>query len=110
MTTCVIRSAAIDLRYLLGLINSRVVDAYFKLLFSGNQLQGGYLRSGRQQLRSLPLPAEDRSKRDRLITLVQARLNETIDTKIAELEGQIEQLVCELYHLTDGAIATLKSP
>ncbi|MBD2091435.1 N-6 DNA methylase [Microcoleus sp. FACHB-1515] len=109
-STCVIRSEAIDLRYLLGLLNSQVVDAYFKLLFSGNQLQGGYLRVGSAQLRSLPLPVEDRSKRDRLITLVQARLDETISTKIAELEHQIEQLVCELYHLTDGAIAKLKSP
>ena len=115
-STCVIRAIALDdLRYLLALLNSKVVNCYFTNLFQGNRLQGGYLRIGPPQLRQIPLPAlSNRSacqRRDRLIALTQQRL-ETLKSqrdRLVTLDTQIENLVCELYQLDDGAIERMPS-
>ncbi|WP_416672822.1 HsdM family class I SAM-dependent methyltransferase [Egbenema bharatensis] len=54
-STSVILAAAIDLRYLLGLLNSQLLSVYFNHWFAGNRLQGGYFRVGPPQLRQLPI-------------------------------------------------------
>jgi hypothetical protein len=115
-STCVIRAVEpCDLRYLLALLNSKVVNCYFTHLFQGNRLQGGYLRIGSPQLRQIPLPAlNDRSacqRRDRLIALTQHRLEtpKSERDRLVALDTQIENLVCELYQLDDGAIEMVPS-
>ncbi|NJN86386.1 MAG: hypothetical protein HC881_08850 [Leptolyngbyaceae cyanobacterium SL_7_1] len=46
----------IDLRYLLGILNSHLVTLFFTTTFQGNRLQGGYLRVGAPQIRQIPIP------------------------------------------------------
>ncbi len=103
--------------YLLGLLNSSVIQFYFKHLFGGNRLQGGYFRVGPPQLRQLPIPqlnwnhTPDRQRGDRLIDLVQQRITAQISSMslpaIAQLDQQIDQMVYDLYLLTDAEIAIL---
>jgi hypothetical protein len=118
---------AIDLRYLLGLLNSNLVSLYFRHCFSGNRLQGGYLRVGSLQLKQIPIPSGGLSqcsdlRGDRLIGLVDQMLNlfqeqasasvqihPSLLLKIQAIEGQIDQLVYELYHLTDAEIEAVQS-
>ncbi|MCU0527687.1 MAG: N-6 DNA methylase [Elainella sp. Prado103] len=49
----------LDLRYLLGLLNSRLLSEYFRLKFSGNRLRNGYFRISPPQLRHLPIVLPD---------------------------------------------------
>ncbi|HEY9629270.1 MAG TPA: DNA methyltransferase [Coleofasciculaceae cyanobacterium] len=122
-STSVIRaSPLLDLRYLLGLLNSRLLSLYFQRCFAGNCLQGGYLRVGTPQLRQLPLwmpnfanPA-DRQSYEQIIDWVSDRLllqdqldllppnPEAIRAEIARLEAAIDHHVCELYKLTEKEI------
>jgi hypothetical protein len=122
----------IDLRYLLGILNSRLISFYFLTRFSGNRLQGGYVRIGPPQLRELPilLPNLDRSIQlqhyTHLIELVDqlvdqwlqinsnARKSNTRRTsqldrsnelsRIQDLDRKIDAIVYELYQLTDREI------
>lgn len=110
----------VDLRYLLGLLNSQLLSIYFCHSFGGNRLQGGYYRVGPPQLRSLPIylpdlnDATDRQQYDRLIGLVEQRLSwqDRPDAKnqpltLAQLEHAIDQVVYAIYCLTDVEIDEL---
>ena len=112
-STTLIRAidAAIDLRYLLGILNSRLIQLYFSSCFAGNQLQGGYLRVGAPQLRLLPMPnlAPDHLQRHpaylQLISWVEQRLGNHSDQAI---DSEIDWLVYQLYGLTDLEIAVVQ--
>ncbi|NJL38692.1 MAG: hypothetical protein HC899_19540 [Leptolyngbyaceae cyanobacterium SM1_4_3] len=53
-STAVIQST-IDLRYLLGILNSKLIHFYFTNSFASNSLSGGYLRVGPPQLQQIPI-------------------------------------------------------
>jgi hypothetical protein len=133
-STSVIR-AAIDLRYLLGILNSKLISFYFTNSFASNSLQGGYLRIGPPQLQQIPICLENGSeiskmsqehqesekskqggdRHSQLIHLVdqlllgwsqqgmkQTKEPQALQTSLDGLEQHIDQLVCQLYGLTDA--------
>jgi hypothetical protein len=57
----VITNPKVPLYYLAGILNSRLIDFVFRTMFSGNSLQGGYLRIGPPQLKQLPIRIVDAS-------------------------------------------------
>lgn len=101
---------AIDLRYLLGLLNSQLLSFYFSHSFGGNRLQGGYLRVGPPQLRALPVVipkldcAIDRKNYQQIIDWVEQRPYQP------QLDQEIDRLVYRLYRLTDAEIDDLSEP
>ncbi|MGF1536266.1 MAG: Eco57I restriction-modification methylase domain-containing protein [Elainellaceae cyanobacterium] len=86
---------------LLGLLNSALMTAYVKAIFGGNALQGGYLRIGPPQVRSLPLPGRGLDAalaREQLHQLVlQRRGLPHGASAAAQIEAAIDREVCELY-------------
>ena len=44
-----------DLSYLLGVMNSRLIDFFYRTVYGGNALSGGYLRIGPPQLKEIPI-------------------------------------------------------
>jgi hypothetical protein len=117
-----------DLRYLLGLLNSRLINHYFLACFGGNQLQGGYLRIGPPQLRQIPIYCPDRSNPseqrayhhliklvDQMLTLhhqhpvqVDRRICSPKTTEIEAIDRAIDQVVYTLYRLTDSEISLIE--
>ncbi|MCS6814373.1 MAG: Eco57I restriction-modification methylase domain-containing protein, partial [Cyanobacteria bacterium] len=66
-STIIICSAA-NLFYLLALLNSKFLRDYYRRVFGGDCLRGGYLRVGAAYLRSLPIvPYEPANDRHRLL-------------------------------------------
>lgn len=105
-TSIIFSSQMCDLYYLLGVLNSRLISFYFKSFFGGNSLKGDYLRIGSPQLRQLPIclcenPAP-------MIKLVRQRLKETISSKVQRLDRKIDQLVFQIYELTDLEIQIIE--
>jgi N-6 DNA Methylase/TaqI-like C-terminal specificity domain len=105
-TSIIFSSQTCDLYYLLGVLNSRLISFYLKGYFSGNSLKGNYLRIGSPQLRQIPIclsanPAP-------MIKLVRQRLTETIPSKLQMIDHQIDQLVYQLYKLTDLEIQLIE--
>lgn len=118
---------AIDLRYLLGVLNSRLLSFYFTRLFQGNCLQGGYFRVGPPQLRQLPIvdPANlihEKNYRD-LIEVVEQKLTVQANLLLGNhtngpaqlqqwnnhLDRAIDQQVYQLYQLTDREIEEIET-
>lgn len=117
-----------DLRYLIGLMNSKLISFYYDTAFGGNKLAGGYLRIGPPQLSSIPIAEIDFSKtqgqvaHDKIVALVEKMLTlkkDVTSTKtpqdttllqrqITATDNQIDQLVYQLYGLTDEEIALVE--
>jgi adenine-specific DNA-methyltransferase len=119
----------IDLRYLVGVLNSRAVNYYYNSVFGGNKLQGGYLRVGPPQLSQIPIPVCDiatpqgKTRHDKMVSLVEQMLaakkqlagmqsdadKDFYENKCATLDRQIDALVYELYGLTEDEIRIVES-
>jgi len=108
--------------YLLGVLNSRLLDHFLKL--TSTPYRGGYIALNRQYIEHLPIRAVDFSdstdvaRHDRMVALVERMLDlhkklaaaRTPDEKtrlqrqIAAMDRQIDALVYELYGLTEEEI------
>lgn len=114
-----------DLRYLVAILNSRLVNFFYNAQFGGDKLQGGYLRIGPPQLKTIPIPPiedkADRSRHDQIVRLVVRMLEakkhesaanghakEVATRKCAALDHRINALVYELYNLTQEEIALVE--
>lgn len=115
-----------DLMYLLGLLNSRVADGFFKL--NSTPFRGGWIALTKQHIEILPIrpidftnPA-DVEKHDRMVSLVDRMLSlvpkrraeanpqaaAQLDAQIAATDRQIDRLVYDLYGLTEEEIALVE--
>ncbi|MGD0012290.1 MAG: N-6 DNA methylase [Terriglobia bacterium] len=105
--------------YLLGLLNSRLLDAYLKMV--STPFRGGYLALNRQYIERLPIcpidfsnPA-DKTRHDRMVALVDRMLElnkkkhsgklapselDRIGREIASTDREIDELVYDLYGIT----------
>lgn len=92
-------------RELLGILNSRLILFYFSKISS--QIRGGYYRWKRQYLEQLPIvTAFGASRQSELTELVKAKL---VNPKDEQLEAEIDQLVYELYDLTEEEIKIIEN-
>lgn len=118
-----------DSRYLLGLLNSRLLSHLFRIRFHAKHLSGGFLAINKGQLARLPIRvidfavAEQRRKHDEIVALagrmtslkqrrgtVGAGLNDAIlERQIASTDAQIDRIVYELYGLTEDEIRIVEA-
>ncbi len=111
-----------DLRYLLGILNSPILTHFLK--GTGTTLRGGYFRMKTAYLNPFPVPtvnfsdSSDKVRHDRMVNLAEQMLSlhkqlglaKTPDEKtrlqrqIDATDQQIDQLVYELYGLTEKEI------
>jgi hypothetical protein len=93
----------IDLKQLLGILNSKLINYFFLLNYNNKDIYG-------YQLQSIPIA---QSKNDnRLSTLVDKILEikkQDPNADTTALESQIDQLVYELYELTEEEIAIVEN-
>lgn len=104
--------SSLDLRYLLALLNSKLLTFYYQHCFGGDRLQGGYLRVGPRQLRQLPIkpPEEgDRPLITQILLLVNQRLATPLSPQAKLLDQQLDHLVYQLYQLTAAEIAWVEA-
>jgi hypothetical protein len=112
--------------YILGLLNSKVLEFYLKK--SSTSMRGGYYSFESRFIRNLPIKVIDNSqipekkKHDLIVNLVQQmlslheKINEVntppakkmIQQQIQATDRQINQLVYELYELTDAEITMIE--
>jgi hypothetical protein len=115
-----------DLRFLIAILNSRLVSFYYATVYGGNKLQGGYLRIGPPQLRTIPIPTAgagahgkhgaeivnlvDRMLRmhERLQVANSTRHRTALQSQIAVADRQIDRFVYDLYGLTEDEIRVIE--
>ena len=111
----------VDPRYLLGLLNSKLLSHLFALRFQAKRLAGGYLAINKSQLAQLPICVRSPADREagplqqRLIQLVgqlQAHSHKAAPAdprERAAWDAEIDALVYRLYCLTDEEIAAVEA-
>jgi hypothetical protein len=107
-----------DSRYLLGILNSKLISHLFRQRFAAKHLAGGYLAINKGQLQKIPVRRIDAprdARRRRLIRLVAERLAlerqlagraatdeaTRIGRQISAAERRIDDIVFELYEVTE---------
>jgi len=99
-------SERVDLRYLLGVLNSK----YASVLLSN--LRGGDYHIYPEHLRNMPIPLVSMSRQQPVIDLVKKILSEkkrNSAAKTVELEQKIDALVYKLYGLSKEEIAAIEN-
>ncbi|MDP2234815.1 MAG: TaqI-like C-terminal specificity domain-containing protein [Bacteroidales bacterium] len=92
-------------KYLLALMNSKTVHFYYSNLTS--TIRGGYLRFIRQYMEQIPIANGESLNKDiieNLVNQVQSTKNQNPSADTTDLEHQIDQLVYQLYDLTEEEI------
>lgn len=97
----------VDDTFLLGIMNSKVIHFFYTSLTTS--IRGGYLRFIRQYVEQIPIPSPH-SLSDKISLLVKERMSIDIEEvdKIESLESQIDQLVYQLYGLTEEEIGIVE--
>ena len=99
------RDCTVDLRFIMGVISSAVMNRYFRLLYPANN----HIASN--QLASLPIPRPTAQEERRIASWVDQLLNaqerlattnaesqrEALQAKCITLDEAIEQAVCNLF-------------
>jgi hypothetical protein len=113
-------------KYLLGVLNSRLMNFFYRNHFS--VYRGGYIRFFSQYVEMLPIPRldlsdpTDKSRHDRMVKLVTRMLDLSrrraaattpteaarLDRDLAATDGEIDELVYELYRLTREEVRLLE--
>jgi hypothetical protein len=111
-----------SLKYITGLLNSRVLDWYFKRV--STSFHGGYLAANKQFLIQLPmrvidlLDNNDKAKHDKMVALVERMMDlhdrlakakapddkTKLQRQIDATDHEIDRLVYDLYGLTEEEV------
>ncbi|WRG04076.1 class I SAM-dependent DNA methyltransferase [Helicobacter pylori] len=103
------------LRYLLGMLHSKLITFAFKTFYAGGGLGESGYRYKKAFIERLPIPKimpENQELADKIIVLVDKILQtKEKDPKAntQELEKEIDTLVYQLYHLTDEEIKIIEN-
>ncbi|MFX1577629.1 MAG: Eco57I restriction-modification methylase domain-containing protein [Promethearchaeota archaeon] len=96
-----------DPYFMLGLLNSRLVNAYFTLLFVATHLRSGYIRYNATYLEQIPLATPTQHQEEQIADLVRLVVqNYKYLTK--GLDHEIDEIVNNLYGLNAGEVSLLE--
>ena len=93
----------VDCRFILGVLNSKLLDYYYCVKCESLHMNGGALPFDTESVKSLPIKCSNKVIHDRVCEIVSKILvlldeDSTIDT--SKLESEIDHLVYHLYNLT----------
>lgn len=98
--------------FILGWINSRLFQYLFECFFDGLKMSGGYLLYSAPNLLNTyikPASKQDQEKIALIVRKVIDAKKEVETAKVKELENQIDQLVYQLYDLTEDEIKIIET-
>jgi type I restriction-modification system DNA methylase subunit len=114
----------INLKFVTGILNSKLIDFYYKISFGTTHVGGGYLDLRGVQIIQLPIMQVQISQQQPLIKLVDKMLSlnkrireigdkktsesAKIEEEIKKTDDEINQLVYKLYGLTKKEIANVE--
>lgn len=111
-STTIVFDSSVNLKYLLGLLNSKLMSVFYSVFYNSLSLSGGFFRIGPPQVKQLPIAIGSKEQISSVIKLVDqihVLINEKSDSRTNELEEQVDALVYEIYGLTDEEVITIKA-
>lgn len=103
----------VDKRYILGLLNSKLMSYFYAQKYFASHMQGGAFGFDTLSVGNLPIPKitkENQNLADEIINLVDKILDfKKADKDITELESKIDDLVYQLYSLNKDEILIINA-
>lgn len=99
-----------NLKYLVGLLNSKPATYFFRKFYAGGELVGKF-RYKKAFLENLPIPVPREADRSRISSLVDQIISakkEDPKSNTSRIEAKIDELVYQLYDLTDEEIGIVE--
>ena len=94
----------INLKFLLGLMNSKLLHYYYANIYKGTHVAGGYLHYLIGYLNSLPIAETNKKQEEEIVALVDNILNTDDNKKFKETDHQIDKKIYDLYCLNEEEI------
>ena len=101
-STIVIFSKTINLNYILGLLNSRLMTFFYRIYYNSSSLEGGFYSINTKQVRKLPFILSNEYYND-VISLVEKLNNNYNDKDMSSLN----LIVYKIYQLSDAQITLI---
>lgn len=101
----IITDSKMDLKLLLGILNSSFANKWYYFKFETTHMSGGYLRYDIPYLEKLPIPEISETDEKKIIELVEKIIKKkSVDVSLdtSELEQKIDLMVYKLYQFTYG--------
>ena len=101
-----------DLRFLLGLLNSKLVSFSINILYNSIKMAGGYLNIGTREIENIPIPIASPIVQHSIESLVDGileKIYENTQMDSSNLENEIDGLVYSLYGLSEDEIKIVES-
>ena len=95
----------------LALLNSKVVDYYYRITNESKHLNGGALPFDTESVKAIPMPKASIVQQQEIESLVKQIIdakNSNPNANTLEIEYQIDKLVYQLYNLTPDEIAIIE--
>ena len=115
--TILVLKDGINEKYVLGVLNSNLLDFYYKLLFTSTHMGGGYVSYDISYLKWLPIKLPSEQEQRKIIELVDKTIElnkelykfgdkkterrDNIESNIDRLNNQIENLIYKIYGITE---------
>lgn len=116
---------SISLKYLLAILNSQLMNFYYRYRYSQTHIGGGYFAINGKQLENLPIKLINKEKQKEIISIVDEilaiknRLNlleesntdekKRLEAKIEQYEAQINDQIFKIYGLSETETITVKN-
>lgn len=102
-TTIILDNGKIDLKFLCGLLNSKMISYWYQVYFSSLSLAGGYLRISNNEIKKIPIIVPDNKSQYKIIEAVDKikKLKHSSDEDFKKISNEIDELVMDLYDLSE---------
>ena len=100
-----------DILFVLALLNSKLVDYYYRITNESKHLNGGALPFDTESVKVIPIPEASKSQQEEFESIVKNILsfkNVVPAADTSDLEHQIDELVYDLYGLTEEEIVVIE--
>ena len=109
-STSIIYDCELDLRYIIGILNSKLMTFYYRQYFSSLSLSGGYLRIGPPQIKELPIAFDEKIYKALIkeVENIIESYERNVLLNIEECEKNINNYVYKLYNISDAEINVIE--
>ena len=96
-----------DILFILALLNSKLVDYYYRITNESKHLNGGALPFDTESVKVIPIPDASKAQQEEIEAIVKnilSRKNTALTADTTDLEYQIDKKIYELYGLCSEEI------
>jgi hypothetical protein len=107
-----------SLKFILGLLNSKLLSWFFRVKFESVHVRGGYLQFKKQYVSQLPIKKVPAAKQELLVKLVDKMLStckrmnrngdKILEENLKKTDAEIDEMVYEIYGITSAERKTIE--